>query len=242
MNAYVSGSISGGGKVAGFGANMETGTRAEVQNSSSKSESHEQRKSESNSTEETKHNLVRALRSDSFAQELGLDKSLSKDFRKSIEQTERLENQLVARHETIENYNDAINYTKTHGATVSKNMTQEVLEAHEKASDKFTPEAFKDLENRTPEVMKTFYKLTQNEADKILHKVNQGQAHLSQPEATKRLDNFSQEHKGGIKPDIVTPINEAAYNDGLNAQEISKVIPNTGVKLKKEFNRKYADD
>jgi len=89
--------------------------------------------------------------------------------------------------------------------------------------------------------MKTFYKLTQNEADNILHKVNQGKAHLSQPEATKRLDAFSQQHKRGIKTDIDTPTEDAASKDGLNGQKIGENISNAGVTLEKEFKGQHAD-
>ena len=237
--AAVSSSVGIGAKFWGNGFSAEVSGSASAGNSSQQSDSSENRVSESSNATESHHNLMRALSSDSFAEEHGVDKSLSTDVRQSYEETQRLEQQVSARQESINTYNEAIDYNRTHGASISKDMYQDVLSAHQSNTGKSHADAKRDVENRTPAVMRTFNALAQGETHNILQQVNDRKHAISGERGSQKLDEFTNRYSDKVDSNVHSSIENAAKRDGFDDRTIQQQISNKGEDLHARYETKH---
>jgi len=237
--AFISGSASFSTPlkgITGVGASGEIGGKASALNSSNQSLDSENKVSGTNRTDESRGNVIRALSSDSWAKEHGMDQSLSTDVRKSYDETQRLEKQYTAHREDMENAGEALNYSKTHGVTSSKDMYQEVLDTYAKKSGKSIADARIDVENRTPEVRRIFNSLAGAEASGILDSVTAMRQQLLGSEVTtKKLDDFTDSHQDKITQNVETDVHQVAKVQGFKPQSIKENISNAGTSYKEKF-------
>jgi hypothetical protein len=224
-------------KVIGIGASGEVGGKVSAGNSSSQGQSDDSSISNTNNATELRNNTLRALTSDSWAQENGMDSSQSSEVRQSYEETQRFEKQHAAHKEEAKNAGDALSYSKTHGTTSGRDMYQDVLETYAKAKGISVSDARRDVEHRTPEVMQVFQRLAGAEANDILNQVRSQRAVNLNPEATEqKLDNVENQYQGKINPDVDKTINNVAANDGFNQGDIKQKITDSEGQNKEQFN------
>jgi hypothetical protein len=238
--SYLSGNMSLSTPLKGFlgiGASGEAGGKVSAGNSSSQGQSDDSSISNTNNTTELRNNTMRALSSESWAKENGMDTSQSSEVRESYEETQRLEKQYSTHKEDMENAGEALNYSKTHGATSGRDMYQEVLETHAKEKGISVSDARHDVERRSPEVMQVFDRLAGAEANNILNQVRRERGSNLTSEATEqKLNNFNNQHQGKINQDVNKNITNVAANDGFNQDSIKENIVNAESKNKGQFN------
>lgn len=233
-NASLSTPLKG---VLGIGVGGEAGGKVSAGNSSSQGQSDDSSISNTNNTTELRNNTMRALSSDSWAKENGMDTSQSSEFRESYEETQRLEKQYSTHKEDMENAGEALNYSKTHGVTSGRDMYQDVIEGYAKEKGISVSDARHDVERRSPEVMRVFNRLAGAEANNILSQVSRNRATNLNPDATEqKLDNFSNQHHGKINQEVDKNINQAAASDGFNQDGIKQNISASECQNKEQFN------
>lgn len=225
--------------ITGLGASGELGGKINATSGSQQLDSQHTEIATKTSGSESNQNLMRALSSDSFAEEHGLDKSLSTDVRQSNEQTQRLEQQVSARQESINTYNEAIDYNRTHGASISKDMYQDVLSAHQSNTGKSHADAKRDVENRTPAVMRTFNTLAQGETHNILQQVNDRKHAISGERGSQKLDEFTNRYSDKVDSNVNSSIENIAEKDGFDGRKIQQEISLKGDDLQTKYDTKY---
>jgi hypothetical protein len=234
LKAYASGGIKIPGTKIGIGGSVDgsvsAGNHSDQVNGEGSTINRE------NNSNKSYSNVSKALNNDAWTKEHGVTEDMSKGVHEAYEESQRAEQQLAHRHEKIDTYNKAIDHTKTHGATISKEMYQEVLETHAKKSKKSMEAARTDLENRTPEVIGVFNQLTRREADQVLNQIHAGKARLSPEAAKEQLDESSKEYDKKIDPNIGGEVNKVAAAKGFNPQNIKTFIAEKGETNKETFN------
>jgi len=217
-------SISTPGKQTfGTGASGEVGGKVSAANNSTQNSAEDQQIQNKTGTSESKGHVLRALSSDSWAKENGFDQSLSTDVRKAYEQSQRLESQYGKRLDDVDTYDKALQYSKTHGASSSRDMYQDVLETYAKEKGISTVDARKDVEKRTPEVMQVFNRIAGGEASGVVNRIRQTKEQRFDNAETE-LDNFSGSHQEALNSNVEKEVRRSAKNDGFNSETAQRNI------------------
>lgn len=188
------------------------------------------------SSSQSYSNITKALNNDSWTKDKGVTQDMSKGLHESYEETQRAEKQLSQRHENIDTYNKALDYSKNTGASTSKDMYQDVLETHAKESSKSIIDARNDVEARTPAVRAVFNRLAASEAGQILGQIHAEKEKLSHPLAQKTLDNTSTEYEQNIDSNVGKVVDKDASEKGFNSDYIKQDINAMKEINKAQFN------
>ena len=173
-----------------------------------------------NNASESHNNLIKALSSESFAENNNLDKSMSRDVRSSNAETQRAESAMQVSKQEVEDWHQVKSIVDSQGATSRKEMTEPLMERcglEWGTNDK--QEIYRKVQSRHPDVMKVWNKMQaeSNSVQGILSDVQSTRSRVSGSNADNRLEKAGSEYQGKINQNVDSRIESAAQADGFNS-------------------------
>lgn len=220
-------SASGELKIFGVGGGLSVEGSLSAQNSSRQDVGERSQINRENNASESHNNLIKALSSESFAENNHFDKSFSNDVRASYEKHKRSEAALSYSSQQVQDWHQAKQIIDTQGASSSREMTEELINRCMVEWGNGDKQAiYHKVQRRDPDVMRVWNKMQAEDGyvQNLVSNISSGRSKVSGDNANAGLDSFSKQHQQKINQNVESQINDIAISDNFDSTKIIQNI------------------